>query len=134
MAKSIIEAEFSFGLVKVVVFANPPRENRENTYRTLGVSRAYKDAASGKWKYTSSFDARDALVLQRLLTQAVDYVVACEQEEAAERRQRREWRQANREYARSFDESPGTAPSVAEPPDTEPSATKPPPANEDIPF
>jgi hypothetical protein len=86
MAKTKIEAEFSFGHLKVVVFANPPTADRKKTFRTIAPSRAYKEEDSGEWKYCTSFSVADTLVLQKLLGQAVDYVVAREQAETEERR------------------------------------------------
>lgn len=127
MAGSKIEAEFSFGTVKVVIFANPPTGERAATYRTLAISKAYKDEASGEWQYGTSFDVRDTLVLAKLLEQAVDYVMACEQKEASDRRaaNRSAWKKRKRK--KDGDEDAAELPATATQDDT-------PPIAEDRPF
>lgn len=126
MAKSKIEAEFSYNNLKVVVFANPPTEDRTKTFRTIAPSRAYKEEGSGEWKYGTSFSAADVLVLQKLLGQAVDYVMACEQSEAEERRRSFKSAWPKRKGKKVKDD--------ADEPLGPPVEDEPPPKDEDRPF
>lgn len=72
MSKSKPEKKFSCGLVNVAVFLN---QTTDRPFRSLVVSKAYKNPNSNKWEYGSSFTAADAIVLRRLLDMAVDYMI-----------------------------------------------------------